>query len=81
MAIHDHNALSLSAGVELEEYRIESVLGKGGFAITYSAVDQRLNKRVAIKELLPDGIATRIDGNAVVAQTEGLKSDYEWAIN
>lgn len=78
---NDDNALCLKNGVELEEYRIDGVLGKGGFAITYSAVDQRLQKRVAIKELLPDGIATRVDGHTVMAQTESLREDYEWAID
>ncbi len=81
MSNRESNALSLATGVELEEYRIEGVLGKGGFAITYAGLDLRLKKRVAIKELLPDGIATRIAGDTVVAQTEALKADYEWAID
>ena len=32
------------------KYRIERVLGQGGFGITYSAVQVTLNRRVAIKE-------------------------------
>ncbi|NWK57089.1 protein kinase [Verrucomicrobiaceae bacterium N1E253] len=79
--VTEQNALCLEVGVQLEEYRIDGVLGKGGFAITYSGEDQRLQKRVAIKELLPDGIATRVDGNTVMAQTESLRDDYEWAID
>ena len=34
-------------------YRIEKVLGQGGFGITYLAVDVNLDRRVAIKEFFP----------------------------
>ncbi len=34
-------------------YRIESVLGEGGFATVYRATDTRLNHQVAIKEMMP----------------------------
>jgi serine/threonine protein kinase len=37
------------------KYRVESVLGQGGFGITYLATDTQLEHRVAIKELFPDG--------------------------
>lgn len=35
--------LALPAGFELNEYRIDSVLGQGGFGITYLATDVNLN--------------------------------------
>ncbi len=35
----------------------------GGFGITYLADDGSLGRRVAIKELLPNDIATRLDGS------------------
>ncbi|BDS06926.1 hypothetical protein NT6N_19660 [Oceaniferula spumae] len=72
---------SLAPGTELKDYRIESVLGKGGFGITYLAEDIRLKKKVAIKELLPDGIATRGSGSTVVAQTSSQEEDFRWAID
>lgn len=34
------------------KYKIESVLGQGGFGITYLGWQTRLNRRVAIKEFL-----------------------------
>ena len=37
----------------LQEYRIEQVLGAGGFGITYLACDTNLDKNVALKEYLP----------------------------
>ena len=43
-----HNALP--ADSRLEEYVIQSVLGVGGFGITYLASDTLLEKQMAIKE-------------------------------
>ncbi len=40
-------------------YRIERVLGQGGFGITYLAVHVRLNKKVAIKEFFPKAFCDR----------------------
>jgi serine/threonine-protein kinase len=46
----------LPVGATLHDgrYQILGVLGRGGFGITYEAGDQRLMRRVAIKELFPD---------------------------
>ena len=41
------------------EYKIERVLGTGGFGITYLARDINLNYLVVIKEFLPQHMATR----------------------
>ncbi len=71
--------LALKAGYQIEHFRIESVLGKGGFGITYVALDLKLGKRVAIKELLPDSIATRIDGSTVVPHSASLQESWDWA--
>lgn len=54
----DH-AYALPVGYMLEEYRIEGMLGRGGFGITYLAHDRHLDKRVAVKEYLPDEFAMR----------------------
>ena len=44
---------------ELHWYRIERVLGQGGFGITYLARDSNLDQRVGIKEYLPTEFAVR----------------------
>lgn len=56
---------ALPAGSMLYEYRIDAVLGQGGFGVTYLATDVNLNTLVAIKEYLPADFAHRSADNSV----------------
>src|SRR5215470_2689534 len=49
----------LPAGYLLREFRIERVVGEGGFSVVYLATDTRLERHVAIKEYMPTALATR----------------------
>lgn len=61
----------LPAKTMLLEFRIESILGAGGFGITYLARDTNLEKDVAIKEYLPVDLALRaLDGSIVPVNTD-----------
>lgn len=74
-----HNALPV--GSMLLEYRLESVLGAGGFGMTYLGWDINLEKHVAIKEYLPTDLAVRaLDGSVVPITTE-LVRDYKWGLD
>ena len=55
---------ALPIGATLHHYRIEAVLGHGGFGIVYQGRHQELGVAVAIKEYLPSDIAVRV-GNEV----------------
>jgi serine/threonine protein kinase len=63
--------LQLELGtVLLEKYKLEQILGQGGFGITYQATDISLNRQVAIKELFPDG-STRSGNTLIPASSLG----------
>ncbi|MCB1915607.1 MAG: HAMP domain-containing protein [Rhodocyclaceae bacterium] len=59
---------TLPPGYRLHEYRIERVLGQGGFGVTYLASDIHLHARMAIKEYLPSQIAYRLEDQRVSAR-------------
>ena len=63
------------------KYRIERVLGQGGFGITYLAVQTSLNRYVAIKELFMGGEGQAINdrrGNMVIVTNPvNLASFYQ----
>src|SRR5216684_3997563 len=53
------NVQALPLGTQLGDYRLDAVIGHGGFGITYRAFDGQLAKMVAIKEYLPVEFAVR----------------------
>ncbi len=69
---------ALRSGYRLDEYKIESVLGHGGFGITYLAHDTALGAQVAIKEYLPHEIASRENKTQVLPNlSSGAVRDYQ----
>jgi len=72
---------SLPIGHEFEGYRIEGILGVGGFGITYLATEQALGRKVALKEYLPAGLALRATEDMSVRPiSQGDIKDYYWGL-
>ncbi|HXF54536.1 MAG TPA: serine/threonine-protein kinase [Hyphomicrobiaceae bacterium] len=76
------NVLALPAGTELVgDYRIERVLGVGGFGITYLAEELALARLVTIKEYFPSDFAARGEGHSAVPRSQESADDYHWGLN
>ena len=71
------NVQALPPGTMLGDYRLDAVIGHGGFGITYRAFDGQLAKVVAIKEYLPVEFAVR-EGQNVVARGARFAEDFAW---
>ncbi len=71
---------ALESGYRLHWYRIEAVLGQGGFGITYLAHDLNLDGPVALKEYLPMELAVRGDDQSVHSASEHHDEQYRWGL-
>jgi serine/threonine protein kinase/HAMP domain-containing protein len=69
--------ITLPVGFRLHEYRIDGVLGQGGFGIAYAATDVNLASKVVIKEYLPEEFAYRAADNTVQARDDTDQEFYQ----
>jgi serine/threonine protein kinase len=72
------SANALAAGSAVQEYRVEKLLGVGGFGLTYLATDANLNLRVALKEYLPGDIALRGEGQTIAPRSADAAETFGW---
>src|SRR5215468_2613392 len=72
------NVQALPLGTRLGDYRIDAMIGHGGFGITYRAFDTQLAKFVAIKEYLPVEFAVRGSDETVVSRGARFAEDFTW---
>jgi serine/threonine protein kinase len=73
---------ALAPGVAVGGYRIEGILGEGGFGITYLAEQAAMRQRVAIKEYLPTSFARRsVDGATVKPLSTKTDESFKWGLD
>ncbi len=76
------NLIALPSGTELVgDYRIERVLGAGGFGVTYLADEIALARLVTIKEYFPSDIAARTHGIEAAPRSKDCAGDYRWGLD
>ena len=71
---------TLKSGSQLEEFRIEGVLGEGGFGITYLALDTHFQRHVAIKEYFYAPWCFRSEGNSINSRSNH-KEDFKYGLD
>lgn len=77
MSYEHHTGSTLCAGTILRgRYRIEKVLGQGGFGVTYAALDAQAHQRVAVKELFPSRCVSRTEDRKTVRAHPGQESTF-----
>lgn len=71
----------LPAGTILNRYRIESIIGEGGFGVTYLAMEPVHEIYVAIKEYFPKRFADRQTGNTIAPnRTVEDQRVFKWGL-
>ncbi|MBU0655278.1 MAG: SUMF1/EgtB/PvdO family nonheme iron enzyme [Gammaproteobacteria bacterium] len=78
MAVQRSDALP--RGYTLDRYQIESILGEGGFGITYLASHIPMGQKVAIKEYLPMEFAVREKNTTVAPRSTKTEETYRWGL-
>lgn len=69
---------ALLPGTRLEEFEVERVIGSSSFGLVYLANDESFERRVAIKEYLPDTLALRgEDGLKVLLRAASHADAFE----
>lgn len=68
----------LGNGTIVGQYLVTSLMGEGGFGLTYAAVCRQDNRQVVLKEHMPVGIAIRdTDGVFVTTPTQETEDSFQ----
>ena len=66
----------LQPGTKLRQYKVQKVLGAGGFGVTYLVKDENLDKLFAVKEYYPEAFSHRA-GQTIKANAANV-DDFVW---
>ena len=81
---HDDDRGVLAGGTRVAEFRVERLLGGGGFGATYLAWDVELEAWRAVKEYLPNGWRGDVWGrrlaDGTVGPAPGQEEAYRWGL-
>ncbi|HDN27662.1 MAG TPA: hypothetical protein ENG03_11320 [Thioploca sp.] len=80
MTITTKHRYALPRGYQLQEYRIQSILGHGKFGITYLAYNIKLNCQVALKEYFPSDLVIRENSYRVQPKSQQDKNHFTWGL-
>jgi len=76
------NLIALPAGTVLVgDYRIQRVLGAGGFGVTYLADEIALSRVITLKEYFPSDFAARKDGIEAAPRSSDSAGDFKWGLD
>jgi tRNA A-37 threonylcarbamoyl transferase component Bud32 len=70
----------LPAGTKIDHYTISSMLGRGGFGITYLVHDAGLEKDFALKEFFPEDLVRREGTSVQFTNKPNSEADYRWGL-
>ena len=80
MSEAQQHRLALPQGTRIGNFEFNSVLGHGGFGLTYKGRNLALDIDVAIKEYLPADLAVREQDLSVVPKTAQAAKDFDWGL-
>ncbi|MES2070980.1 MAG: serine/threonine-protein kinase [Pseudomonadota bacterium] len=68
---------ALHAGTRLGEFEILELIGQGGFGIVYLAYDHSLQRKIALKEYMPEALAARTNMAHVTVRSEHVRDAFK----
>jgi len=75
-----HQSNTLPIGSMLQEFKILSILGGGGFGIAYKVLDTHLDRLMVIKEYMPSQFASRSHDNSTIVCNPKDKDIFKWGM-
>src|SRR5581483_6952786 len=79
-AMNHQDTSTLTPGTKIDQYVVTSVLGRGGFGITYLVHDESLQKDFALKEFFPEDLVIREGSGIRFTAKPHSESDYLWGL-